>query len=211
MRFINMEKQTIDYIAPEAAAKQNKLLKTAFILSIITIVYNLAEGLVSVYFGLEDETLSLLGFGMDSFVEVISGIGIMHMVWRMQHNQIQRRDNFEKLALKVTGTSFYLLTASLVIGTVINLIQGSTPETTVVGIIVSAISIVTMHFLMRYKFTIGNKLNSAPIIADANCTKACFYLSTILLGASVLYELFHISYFDLAGSLGGSLLCVQRR
>ncbi|MCX2738693.1 cation transporter [Pontibacter anaerobius] len=180
----------------------NKLLKIAFVLSVITIVYNLAEGLVSVYFGIEDDTLSLLGFGLDSFVEVISGIGIAHMVWRMQRNPLQQRDRFEKQALKVTGTSFYLLTASLVIGSVLKAIQGSQPETTVVGIIVSLVSILTMFFLMRYKLDVGNKLNSAPIIADAHCTRACLQLSVILLVASGLYELFRIGYVDLLGSLG---------
>lgn len=186
----------------EPVMHQRKLLKTAFILSAITIFYNLAEGLVSVYFGLEDDTLSLLGFGLDSFVEVISGIGIAHMVWRMQQSPLQQRDRFERQALKITGTSFYLLTASLVIGSIIKAIQGSEPETTVVGIIVSVISILTMYFLMKYKLKVGNKLNSAPIIADAHCTRTCLQLSVILLAASGLYELFRISYIDLIGSLG---------
>ncbi|GHA71447.1 cation transporter [Pontibacter akesuensis] len=184
------------------ANNTGKLLKTAFILSMITIVYNLAEGVVSVYFGLEDDTLSLLGFGLDSFVEVISGIGIAHMVWRMQHEDLTERSKFEKRALQVTGTSFYLLTAGLVVGAILNLMEGSAPETTVTGIIVSAVSICTMFFLMRYKLSVGHKLNSAPIIADANCTKACFYLSILLLVASGLYELFHIGYIDILGSLG---------
>ena len=180
----------------------HRLLKIAFALSAITIFYNLAEGLVSVYFGLEDDTLSLLGFGLDSFVEVISGVGIAHMVWRMQRSHLQQRDRFEKQALKITGTSFYLLTASLVIGSVLKAIQGSQPETTAVGIIVSLVSILTMFFLMRYKLKVGNKLNSAPIIADAHCTRTCLQLSVILLLASGLYELFQVGYVDLLGSLG---------
>ena len=61
-----------------------KWLNTALWLSIITIAYNIIEGLVSVYFGSTVDTLVLLGFGVDSFVEVISGIGILHMVLRMQ-------------------------------------------------------------------------------------------------------------------------------
>ena len=65
----------------------NKLIRTAFILSLITIIYNIAEGLISVYFGSGDETLALLGFGVDSFVEVISGIGIAHMIFRMKYSK----------------------------------------------------------------------------------------------------------------------------
>lgn len=180
----------------------NKLLRTAFILSLITIFYNVIEGVVSVYFGSEDETLALFGFGVDSFVEVISGIGIAHMILRMQYSEIVTQDKFEKTALRITGTAFYLLTLGLIAGSVLNIISGAKPETTLVGIVISIISIFTMYWLMTVKFKIGKALNSDAIIADANCTKTCFYLSFVLLGASGLYELFHIGYFDIIGSLG---------
>jgi len=180
----------------------NRLIRIALILSIITIVYNVLEGLFSVYFGMEDETLALLGFGIDSFVEVISGFGIAHMIWRMKYSKIESRDKFERDALRITGFSFYVLTAGLVTGAVLNLISGRQPQTTIVGIIVSSISILTMYFLMHYKLKVGKKLNSDAIIADAHCTRTCFYLSIILLASSALYEIFHIGYIDIAGSLG---------
>jgi divalent metal cation (Fe/Co/Zn/Cd) transporter len=59
-----------------------------------------------------------------------------------------------------------------------------------------------MYILMTWKLRIGKQLNSDAIIADANCTKTCFYLSFILLASSGLYELFGIVWFDIAGSLG---------
>ncbi len=180
----------------------NKLLRTAFILSLITIFYNVIEGVVSVYFGSEDETLALFGFGVDSFVEVISGIGIAHMILRMRYSKVVTQDKFEKTALRITGTAFYLLMLGLIAGSVLNIISGAKPETTVVGIVISIVSIFTMYWLMTVKLKIGKALNSDAIIADANCTKTCFYLSFILLGASGLYELFHIGYFDIIGSLG---------
>lgn len=180
----------------------SKLLKTALLLSIITIVYNVIEGLVSIYFGMSDETLALFGFGADSFVEVISGIGIFHMVMRMRSSDISRRDQFERTALKITGTAFYLLTAGLVIGSAINVIIDVQPDTTMAGIVISSISIATMYFLMSYKLKVGRAMNSDAIIADAMCTKTCLYLSIILLSSSVLYELFGIAYFDVLGSLG---------
>ena len=180
----------------------NKLLRTGLVLSFITIFYNIIEGVVSVYFGAEDETLALFGFGVDSFVEVISGIGIAHMIVRMKYSKIVTRDKFEKTALRITGTVFYLLTLGLIIGSVLNIIYNVKPETTFVGIIVSVISIGTMYWLMTAKSRVGKELKSDAIIADANCTKTCFYLSFILLGASGLYELFHISYFDILGSVG---------
>lgn len=180
----------------------NNLLKTAFILSLFTIFYNIIEGVISVYFGSEDETLALFGFGVDSFVEVISGIGIAHMILRMKYSKVVTRDKFEKTALRVTGTAFYLLTAGLIFGSVMNIIGDVKPATTVPGIIIAIISIATMYWLMTSKLKVGKALNSDAIIADANCTKTCFYLSFILLAASGLYEILHISYIDVLGSLG---------
>ncbi|MCP4551519.1 MAG: cation transporter [Bacteroidetes bacterium] len=182
--------------------KQAKLLKTALILAIITIVYNVLEGLISVYYGMEDETLALLGFGVDSFVEVISGIGILHLVLRMKKSAIKERNQFERQALKITGFAFYLLMLGLLVGSVINIINDAKPDTTFVGIIISSISILTMYLLMKYKLKVGKALNSDAIIADANCTKTCFYLSFILLASSLLYEFTGIGYVDIAGSLG---------
>lgn len=178
------------------------LIRKAFLLSLITIFYNIAEGIISVYFGAGDETLALLGFGVDSFVEVISGIGIAHLILRMKYAKVQTRDSFEKTALKVTGTAFYLLTVGLIVGSTLNIIYDVKPETTVPGIIIAAISIATMYWLLTSKLKVGKSLNSDAIIADANCTKTCFYLSFILLISSGLYELFAISYFDVLGSLG---------
>jgi divalent metal cation (Fe/Co/Zn/Cd) transporter len=179
-----------------------KWLNTALWLSIITIVYNIIEGLVSVYFGSSDDTLVLLGFGIDSFVEVISGIGILHMVLRMQRSEVKNFDKFERLALRITGVSFILLAVGLVAGSILNLVNKSKPETTLAGIIIAAVSILTMYFLMHYKLKTGKALNSEAIIADAHCTKTCLYLSFILLISSLLYEFVKINYIDIAGSLG---------
>ena len=184
---------------------KEKLIKTAYILAIVTIAYNVIEGVISVIFGISDDTLALLGFGVDSFVEVLSGIGIMHMIYRMRKagiHDVNSRDRFERQALRITGTAFYILMAGLVAGSVLNIIFGAEPETTIVGVIISSLSILTMYILMTWKTKIGKKLNSNAIIADANCTRTCFYLSFILLASSGLYELFGIGWFDIAGSLG---------
>ncbi len=174
----------------------------ALLLSVITILYNIAEGLISIFFGLNDETLALFGFGLDSFVEVISGIGILHMIIRMKRNPISERDRFERTALKITGFSFYLLCAGLILASVLLIINDVKPDTTIVGIVISLISILTMYALLHYKSKVGRALNSDAIIADANCTKTCFYLSFILLASSLSYEVFKIGYLDIAGSLG---------
>lgn len=189
-------------LAEEKADGYFNLIKIALLLSLITIIYNIGEGLVSIFFGLKDETLALFGFGADSFVEVISGLGIFHMIIRMKNGTVEQRDGFERTALRITGFSFYILTAGLVLGAAMNLVIGNKPETTFAGIIISAVSILTMYFLMRSKLNVGKKLNSDAIVADANCTKTCFYLSFILLVSSLSYEILKISYLDIAGSIG---------
>lgn len=177
------------------------MLRLAYSLSLLTIFYNIAEGLISVALGYEDETLSLFGFGVDSFVEVFSGIGIWHMLNRIKRNGDEKRDDFEKTALKITGTGFYVLTASLIITSIYNLIINHKPETTFWGIVISVISIITMSLLIKYKLIAGRAINSAALIADANCTKTCLYLSVVLLVSSIGYELTGFGGIDSLGAL----------
>jgi hypothetical protein len=181
---------------------RSRLYKWAYLMAVITIAYNIVEGVVSVSFGLEDETMVLFGFGLDSFVEVISGVGIWHMIRRLRNNHENTNpDQFEQQALKVTGTAFYLLTAGLVIVATVNLVYAHKPQTTLWGIIVSVVSILTMWALMHYKLRVGRELNSQAIIADANCTKTCLYLSLVLLLASAGYELTGIGSLDSIGTI----------
>lgn len=192
--------QTATSTSMEKNEKQ-KLYKTAALLAGITIGYNLIEGFVSVGFGLEDETLALFGFGVDSFVEVISGIGILHMVLRLQQNGAASPDVFEQRALRITGTGLYVLALGLLVTAVIAFWTGSKPETTVAGAVIGLVSIVTMWLLIRAKMSVGRALQSSAIIADAACTKTCLYLSIALLAASMGYELTGIGALDALGAL----------
>ena len=132
-----------------------RLYRIAFRLSIFTIAYNLAEGLVAVIFGYNDGSLTLFGFGIDSFIEVISGLGIAHMVLRIQREPESNRDGFEKTALRVTGFSFYALVVGLIAASVHTLWTRQKPETTLIGVILSLISIVVMLLLMRHRRSAG--------------------------------------------------------
>jgi len=181
---------------------EQKLYQKAWLLSLFTIFYNVIEGLVSMFFGYEDETLALFGFGVDSFIEVMSGIGIAVMILRIKQNPESNKSAFEKTALKITGFAFYILSVGLLAGIIMNLINGHKPETTLWGVIVSSISILTMIWLMYAKKTIGQKLGSDPIIADSNCTKVCVYMSVVLLLSSLIYELTGFAYADVIGTAG---------
>lgn len=171
-------------------------------LGYFTIFYNLLEGLVSIFFGVQDEALTLFGFGVDSFIEVLSGIGIVAMVYRIRRSPETPRSQFEKTALRVTGTSFYLLTAGLAVTAVYNIVVGHVPETTLPGLVISIISIGMMWALVAGKRKVGRALDSAPILADANCTLVCIYMSLVLLASSLIYELTGFGFVDSIGALG---------
>lgn len=185
------------------------LYRTASLLALFTIGYNLVEGGVSVLFGAEDETLSLFGFGLDSFVEVISGIGIWHLVRRLGQGELADRDPFERRALQITGGAFYLLFAGLTATAFLSLQQGHRPQTTRWGVIVAVVSIVTMWLLIRQKVKVGRALNSPAILADAACTRTCLQLSIALLAASVGYLLTGIGWLDAAGCLVIAVLSLR--
>jgi len=174
----------------------------AFRLAIFTISYNLIEGLVSIWFGYKDETLTLFGFGVDSFIEVVSGIGIAVMIGRIRQNPESSKSPFEVKALKITGTAFYLLSVGLLAGIISNLINHQKPETTLWGFVIALASITVMVWLMNAKKKIGKQLNSEPILADANCTKVCVYMSVVLLTSSLIYEFTGFVYADVIGAAG---------
>jgi divalent metal cation (Fe/Co/Zn/Cd) transporter len=180
----------------------DKLYKRAFLLSLFTVFYNIIEGIVSMILGFKDDTLALFGFGADSFIEVMSGIGIAFMIMRIRQNPDSNKSRFEITALKITGSSFYVLAAGLAAGIIMNILNHKTPETTFWGMIVSLISIVAMLWLMNAKKSVGRKLNSEPLIADANCTRICLYMSIVLLVSSVVFELTGFTYADAIGAAG---------
>ena len=183
-------------------ASTNKYWQYALWLALFTIFYNLAEGLVSIFFGFSDETLTLFGFGVDSFIEVMSGIGILAMVLRIRNNPETPRSQFERTALRVTGTSFYLLVVGLAITAIYNLFTAHKPTTTLPGLIISVISIAVMWALVVGKRKVGHALNSSPILADANCTMVCIYMSIVLLASSLIYQFTGFGFIDSLGALG---------
>ena len=187
---------------PTAERRERTLYCLAFWLAIVSIVYNLIEGIVATWFGAQEETLALFGFGIDSFIEMVSAVGIAHMVWRIERHPHSERTGFETLALQITGVCFYLLAAGLVLGAAASVISKSTPQTTLAGTIIAVASLAVMWALLAAKLGVGRKLNSAPIIADARCTLACMWMSGVLLASSLLFHLTGIRFIDAVGALG---------
>jgi len=173
---------------------------TARLLAIFTVIYNLVEGGVSTYFGADDETLALFGFGIDSFIESISGVGVLLMIRRIEQHGPTKRTEAEISALRVTGTAFFLLSAMLALSIGATLVYGHVPESTHWGVIIGLISIATMWWLVSRKRQVARELNSAPLMADANCTMVCIFMSISVLMSALVYELTSFAYADVLGA-----------
>lgn len=178
-----------------------KTYKLASLLAVITIFYNLLEGIVSTLFGIGDDTVTLLGFGLDSFIEVISGVGIWFMIKRITANPNTSRSKFEQQALRITGAAFYILSIGLSITAIMNIINERHPKSTFWGIIIAIISMIVMWILIRLKINVGTALNSEAILSDAACSKACMYLSIILLTSSLGFQLTGFGGIDSIGAI----------
>lgn len=163
-------------------------------LEYLTIGWNLVEGLVAVVAGAMAGSISLVGFGMDSFVEVVSGTAVF---WRIRVDaDVARRELNEKRALKVVGSCFLALAAYIAYESAMDLWTKTAPERSVPGIILACASLVVMAVLSRAKFKVGNVLRSAAMKADAKQTQFCMYLSGILLSGLLLNGFFGLWWAD---------------
>src|SRR6478672_3822031 len=162
----------------QAAAERGKRLEY------FTIAWNSLEGLVAVIAGALAGSISLVGFGIDSFIEVTSGATLL---WRMTVDaEEQTRERNEGLSLRIVGTCFLALSAYIAYESVADLISQKAPEHSIPGIILACVSLVVMPILSRAKKRVGKELGSAAMSADARQTDFCVYLSAILLAGLIL-------------------------
>jgi divalent metal cation (Fe/Co/Zn/Cd) transporter len=153
-------------------------------LEYFTIAWNSLEGLVGVIAGLVAGSISLIGFGLDSFIEVTSGATLL---WRMSVDaDVERRERNEKLSLKIVGVCFIALAAYIAYEAVSDLIAREAPAHSIPGIVLACASLIVMPILSRAKKKVGSDLGSLAMHADARQTDFCVYLSVILLAGLVL-------------------------
>src|SRR5690242_14163665 len=148
-------------------------------LEYFTIAWNSLEGLVAIAAGALAGSISLVGFGIDSFIEVVSGLVLL---WRMSVDaDIHRRERNERLSLRIVGVCFLALAVYVGYESVSDLITQRVPEHSLSGIILACASLVVMPFLSRAKRKVGDELRSKAMHADAKQTDFCVYLAAILL------------------------------
>jgi len=153
-------------------------------LEYFTIVWNTLEGLVAVVAGALAGSISLVGFGIDSFIEVTSGAVLL---WRMSVDaDVRERARNEQLSLRIVGGCFLGLAAYVAYESISDLVSRKAPEHSIPGIILACVSLVVMPLLSRAKKQVANELGSSAMHADAKQTDFCVYLSAILLLGLVL-------------------------
>jgi divalent metal cation (Fe/Co/Zn/Cd) transporter len=163
-------------------------------LALVTIAFNLIEGLVSMGFGASDESAALFGFGADSFIEVGSAVLVL---WRLQAGlgsadpHVQR----ERGATRGIGILFLLLAVGIAVGAGWQLITRRHPGTTLPGVVISSASLVFMVWLWRAKRRVATALDSRTLEGDAACSLACVQLSAVLFLGSVLFLLWPLLWW----------------
>jgi divalent metal cation (Fe/Co/Zn/Cd) transporter len=154
----------------------------------------LLEGVISIGAGLIAGSVSLVGFGLDSAIEVASGAALL---WRLNHDlDPARREQVERTTLRIFGWCFVVLAAYIAYESFSTLIREKAPEQSIPGIVIAAVSVVVMPLLARAKRRIASEISSIAMHADSRQTDFCTYLSTILLGGLLLNAVFGWSWAD---------------
>jgi divalent metal cation (Fe/Co/Zn/Cd) transporter len=154
--------------------------RRAQLLAAASVTYNVVEAIIAITAGLVAGSVALVGFGLDSIVEVSSGLIIL---WQFRHPLPQSR---ERTALRLMAYSFFGLAAYITFESIRSLTTGHAPESSIVGIILAATSLVVMPFLSWAQRHTGRALGSNAVVADSTQTLLCTYLSAVLLAGLVL-------------------------
>ncbi len=178
-----------------------RLQRKALLLEYFTVGYNILEGVVSVVAGLLAGSIALVGFGLDSAIESISG-GVL--IWRLKaHGTISEKEEerIEKRAVKLVGYSFFILGGYVLIESVRKLYYAEAPEPSMLGIIIAVLSLIIMPVLASAKLKIGKEAQSKSLVADSKQTYICAMLSAALLVGLLLNYLFGLWWADPAAAL----------
>lgn len=162
--------------------------KRALLSEYFTVSWNILEGLVAIAAGVIAGSIALIGFGLDSYIEIASGVVL---IWRLRKHGFSDEEEegiAEKRAILFVGVTFFFLAAYVVYESGKKLLFQERPEESLVGIILAIVSLIVMPLLAAYKKKIASEINSRALRADALETLACSYLSlTLLLGLGANY------------------------
>jgi divalent metal cation (Fe/Co/Zn/Cd) transporter len=168
-------------------------------LEYFTIGYNTLEGVTSIVAGLIARSVSLVGFGLDSLIEVTSGAALL---WRLHHDlDLSRRELVERAALRTVGACFIALALYILYESGSMLIRHVPPKRSIFGIVIAAISVIVMPLLARAKRRVARQIGSGAMHADSKQADFCSYLSATLLGGLLLNAMLGWWWMDPAAGL----------
>lgn len=182
-----------------SAAHRERLVSRGLVLEYFTIGYNSLEGAASIVAGLLAGSVSLVGFGLDSLIEVTSGAAL---VWRLRHDlNATRREQVERTALRTVGACFMALALYILYESSSMLVRHAPPERSIAGIVIASASVIVMPLLAGAKRRVALQIGSRAMQADSKQADFCSYLSAILLGGLLLNALFGWWWMDPAAGL----------
>lgn len=192
-------------------ADRSALLTRGLLLEFLTVGWNLIEGIVAIAAALGSGSVALLGFGVDSFVESVSG---SVLIWRLGSEKRGNADEevierIERHAEQLVGISFFALAAYVAVDATTSLLTQERPDVSVVGIVLASLSIGVMLWLARAKRRTAADLGSRALAADAEQTQACWYLSVVVLAGIGLNALFGWWWADPIAALGVSFILLR--
>lgn len=164
----------------EDPARRQQLGRRAQLLAAASVSYNLVEAVIAITAGLVAGSIALVGFGLDSIVEVSSGLIIL---WQFRHPIPESR---ERQALRLMALGFFALAAYVTFESVRALAGGHSPDASPVGIALACVSLAVMPFLSWAQRRTGRSLGSNAVVADSTQTLLCTYLSAVLLAGLLL-------------------------
>lgn len=175
--------------------RRDVLRRRIKIIVTITITWNILEAVIALAAGGVASSAALIGFGLDSIVEVLSAAAI---AWQFSAPDPERR---EKIALRVIAVSFFGLAAYVSVDAILSLAGVREAEHSTVGIVLAALSLAVMPFLSWFERRTGRELGSASAVADSKQTLVCSYLSAALLVGLLLNSLFGWEWADSIAAL----------
>ena len=187
-----------------------RLLQHGLLLEYLTVGWNIVEGLIAIAAGIVSGSVALVGFGMDSFIESISG-GVL--IWRLREEHRgateERIALVERRAERLVGVAFLVLAAYVTFEALRSLMGGEAPDASPVGIVLTAVSIPVMLWLAAAKRRTGEALGSRALVADSKQTRACWYLSVVALAGLVANAILGWWWADPLAALGIAVLLVR--
>lgn len=180
----------------------NSPRKQALALSLFTVVYNLGEGVVAMFATSLSGSTALLGFGLDSFVESLSGMVMVWRFWKFDPDADEGEfEEIEQRASRLVAYSFFGLGGYVAFEAGHALYSHDVPETSVIGIALAIASVILMPVLFALKYRLGKSIGSRSLVADSKETLACVLLSIALLLGLGAYSIWQVWWLDSAAAL----------